>query len=174
MMNGEPQSMSASVFHLEMCDQSEFLPSAHRSEFGVKLVDPPNPERNRELYRAVGEHWQWTDKLAWTEDDWRTYVYRDSLRTYVGCLSGEEIGYFELESQDDGNVEITYFGLFPKHIGKGLGGALLSVTVECAWDFPDTRRVWVHTCTHDHEHALENYRKRGFVVFKTDEPPGAA
>jgi len=39
--------------------------------------------------------------------------------------------------------------------------------VRRAWQLPGTRRVWVHTCTQDHPHALANYRKRGFRVFKT-------
>jgi GNAT superfamily N-acetyltransferase len=84
------------------------------------------------------------------------------------------VGYFELESQAGGNVEISYFGLLPESIGKGLGGALLSAAVEGAWKLPDTRRVWVHTCTHDHEHALANYLKRGFRIFKTEEESGGA
>jgi len=29
-------------------------------------------------------------------------------------------------------------------------------------------RVWLHTCTLDHPHALLNYRKRGFAPYKTE------
>lgn len=159
------------IFHLEMCDRSAFRPSARPVGFGVKLIDPPNPSKNRELYSAVGGDWSWTDKLAWTEDDWRKYVCRDTLRTYSGCVGEMEIGYFELESQDGGNVEIAYFGLLPAYIGHGLGGALLSAAIELAWDFPGTQRVWVHTCTLDHEHALANYLKRGFSNFKIEDVP---
>lgn len=160
---------STTVFHLEICDLGSFRPSSYPLGFRVKLLDPPDPGRNREFYRAVGGPWQWTDKLAWSDDDWRGYVCRNELMTYVGYLGERELGYFELESQDAGNVQISYFGLFPESIGKGLGGALLSEAVECAWKLPDTRRVWVHTCTHDHEHALVNYLKRGFRIFKTEE-----
>ena len=29
-------------------------------------------------------------------------------------------------------------------------------------------RVWLHTCTLDHPHALPNYQKRGFAPYKTE------
>ena len=88
-------------------------------------------------------------------------------------MDGETVGFFELETQDAGNVEIAYFGLLPEFIGQGLGGPLLTATIERAWQLPNTRRVWVHTCTKDHKHAIDNYRNRGFEVFKTEqESPG--
>lgn len=170
MTAGESAPSPTTIFHLEMRDRSDFRPGVRPGGFRVELVDPPDPERNRELYRTVGGDWQWTDKLAWSEDEWRKYVCRDSLKTYTGSLDGKEIGYFELESQDGGNVEIAYFGLLPEFIGKGLGGALLTAAIEIAWGLPDTRRVWVHTCTLDHEHALANYMKRGFSNFKIEGP----
>lgn len=163
-------SKSPTIFHLEMCDPSDFRPSARPAGFSVESVDPPDPARNRSIYRAVGGDWQWTDKLAWSGDDWRKYVCRDALRTFTACLDGMEVGYFELESQDGGNIEIAYFGLLPEYIGKGLGAALLSAAIEIAWALPDTRRVWVHTCTLDHGHALPNYMKRGFSNFRTEGP----
>lgn len=170
-MEKEKSRQPATIFHLKMNERGDFLPGRTPSGFRVEAVEPPDPERNRELYRAVGDHWKWTDKLAWSDDDWREYVLQGKLSTYLGCLDGREIGYFELEAQDVGNVEITYFGLFPEHIGKGLGGALLSAAVEIAWGLPETKRIWVHTCTDDHEHALSNYLKRGFSIFKTEVPP---
>lgn len=169
MSAGESAASPATIFHLEMRDRSEFRPSVGPSGLSVEPVNPPDPEKNRELYRTVGGDWQWTDKLAWSGEDWRKYVCRDSLRTYTGSVDGKEIGYFELESQDGGNVEIAYFGLLPGYIGRGLGGALLSSAIELAWGLPDTRRVWVHTCTLDHEHALANYLKRGFSNFTIED-----
>ena len=171
-MENEDNPLPTTIFHLEMNERGDFLPGSPPPGFGVRALEPPDPARNRDLYRAVGEQWQWTDKLGWTDEDWREYVFRRELHTYLGYLDDREIGYFELKSQDGGNVEISYFGLFPEYIGKGLGGALLSAAVEIAWGFPDTRRVWVHTCTADHEHALANYLKRGFAIFKTEESEG--
>lgn len=174
MTAGESNPTPITIHHLEMLDQRHFRPSARPEGFSVDLVDPPDPEKNRELYRTVGGEWQWTDKLAWSNDQWRGYACRDSLRTYTGSLGGTQVGYFELETQEGGNVEIAYFGLLPEFIGKGLGGAMLSAAIAIAWGLPGTRRVWVHTCTLDHEHALANYMKRGFSNFRIEAPNGSS
>jgi GNAT superfamily N-acetyltransferase len=151
-----------------MCDPNNFRPKAELPGFEVAIVTPPKPELNRQFYGAVGSQWQWADRLEWSEDDWHRYVHRDALTTCVGQSYGKSVGYFELESKDDGDIEIAYFGLLPEFIGRGMGGALLTAAVEHAWGIRGTRRIWVHTCTHDHEHALDNYCKRGFSVFKTE------
>jgi len=52
-------------------------------------------------------------------------------------------------------------------IGQGLGKHLLSCAVRDAWALRPTR-VWLHTCTLDHPHALSNYEARGFVAYKTE------
>ena len=64
------------------------------------------------------------------------------------------------------DVEIAYFGLAPRFIGKGFGGYLLSHAIKSAWAWEGTRRVWVHTCTLDHPTALQNYKARGLEVYK--------
>ena len=161
------------IHHLEMTGPEAFRPGQPKAGLSVSLVQPPDPAVNRKFYSAVGADWNWTDRLAWSDDDWRKYVCRDDLATYLGTMDGETIGYFELERQDGSNIEIKYFGLLPAHIGRGLGGAFLSMAVRRAWEWPGARRVWVHTCTKDHENALANYQKRGFTVFKTERAPNA-
>jgi ribosomal protein S18 acetylase RimI-like enzyme len=71
-------------------------------------------------------------------------------------------------------VEIAYFGLLPAFRGRGIGGHLLSYGTARAWDLagrwagrPETRRVWVHTCSLDGPYALGNYQRRGFRVTHT-------
>ncbi|SMP76069.1 Acetyltransferase (GNAT) family protein [Neorhodopirellula lusitana] len=163
--------MSATVFHLEMLDRDSFEPVAMPAGWTMSVVHPAQPSLNLRFYRDVGGHWNWTDRLAWSDELWRDYVNREALRTWVGRLDGEAVGYFELEAQESGNVEIAIFGLLPNFIGRGLGAVLLSAAIEAAWAIPGTRRVWVHTCTDDHEHALANYQKRGFRLFQTDASP---
>lgn len=165
------RSTSTTIFHLEMWERARFCPKPAPPGFEVAVVDPADPQLNRRFYCAVGSDWNWTDRLKWSEDDWHEYVHRDALSTWVGRLDGQTAGYFELEAQADGNVEIAYFGLMPEFIGRGLGGPLLSASIEIAWNLPNTRRVWVHTCTDDHHHALANYLKRGFELFKTEQIP---
>jgi ribosomal protein S18 acetylase RimI-like enzyme len=54
--------------------------------------------------------------------------------------------------------------------GRGLGKHLLSHGIEHAWQM-GAERVWLHTCNLDGEHALENYTKRGFHVFREHSEP---
>ncbi len=160
---------STTVYHLEMLDRQALQAKAAPPGFVVDQLSPPDVEQSRHWYQSVGGSWEWTDRLAWSPEQWQQYVHRPALETWIGRLHGEPAGYFELEKQDDGNVEIAYFGLLPQFFGQGLGGPLLTAAIERAWEMPQTRRLWVHTCTKDHEYALENYRRRGFVVFKTEQ-----
>ena len=79
-------------------------------------------------------------------------------------------GYYELRWDNEGGIEIAYFGLLPGWIGRGLGGALLTSAIEEAWRI-DTNpsRVWVHTCNRDHPQALANYQARGMIVYKVEK-----
>ena len=156
------------IFHLEMSDRHAFCPKALPPGFAVERLAPADPAMNRRFYQLVGAPWRWTDKLQWSDGDWSRYVCREELGTWVARLGDDVVGYFELECQHDGDVEIKYLGLLPDFIGRGLGGPLLSQAVEAAWNLGGTRRVWVHTCTDDHEHALGNYLKRRFTIFKTE------
>ena len=58
----------------------------------------------------------------------------------------------------------------PRYMGRGLGKHLLSYGISRAWEM-DADRVWLHTCNLDGPHALANYQKRGFKVFKVEEEP---
>ena len=123
---------------------------------------------NRYLYQLVGETWNWVDKLSLSDKEWEKYAEDENLRTWIALSKGSIAGYYELQKQANENVEITYFGLAPKFIGKGFGGYLLTHAITSAWQWGSTKRVWVHTCTLDHESALQNYKARGFSVYKTE------
>ena len=161
--------MSAKVTtcHLEMNRPEELQPKeADIDGLRIERVGIPSPELNRFLYVTVGNRWQWIDRLVWTEKDWTEWVERDELQTWVAYVKGTPAGYFELEFQD-GNVEIAFFGLLPRFIGLGLGGHLLTEAIRRAWDM-GASRVWVHTCTLDHPHALANYQARGLRIFREE------
>jgi len=160
--------MASTIYHLEMRDRSMFRHQVAPEGFSVSPVMPTEPSLNARFYRDVGGGWQWTERLSWSVEEWQKFATREILETWQAEFQGEEAGYFELEVQDGGNVEILYFGLLPTMIGKGLGSAMLSGAIERAWEIPGTKRIWVHTCTEDHEHALSNYRDRGFEVFRVE------
>ncbi len=153
---------------LEMTSRTDFRPSVKEPpSFEARRLGIPLPELNRFFYASVGRDWFWLDRLDWSLAQWKEYTDRPGLETWVGSLQGTPAGYFELEAQPERIVEIVYFGLLPQFVGRGVGGALLTAAINRAWEM-GAARVWVHTCTLDHPRALENYKARGFRVFKTE------
>jgi GNAT superfamily N-acetyltransferase len=156
------------TYYLEMTDPSHLRPKqVSHGGLEIKQAQVPLPEFNRFLYTAVGGDWYWVGRLSWTYHQWQGWVDRPELQTWVAYVSGTPAGYFELEAQADSNVEIVHFGLLPHCIGQGLGGHLLTVAVETAWHM-GASRVWLHTDTLDHPHALANYCARGFRVYREE------
>lgn len=165
------RTVSVTTYYLEMTSPAELRPKrSPRTDLVLNQVAPPMPELNRFFYATVGGAWYWIDRLPWTYADWQRYLDRPELETWMLSVRGVPAGYFELESQPEGNVEIVYFGLLPSFVGQGLGGHLLTATVERAWQW-GARRVWVHTCTLDHPQALGNYQARGFRLYREQTDP---
>ena len=125
------------------------------------------PELSRFLYVSVGGPWCWHLRLPWTYRQWLDHLRDPAVATWVGYQGGNPIGYFELHRGAAGAVEIAYFGLLPRYVGRGLGKRLLGDALAKADAFGDGR-VWLHTCSLDHPAALPNYLARGFRVRRVD------
>ena len=77
-------------------------------------------------------------------------------------------GYFEIIFHHDNNeTEIAYLGLLEEYQNKKLGSYLLSSAIKNSF-LENQKRVWVHTCSLDHKHALDNYLSKGFKTFKEE------
>jgi GNAT superfamily N-acetyltransferase len=152
------------ITYLEMRSPDEAVPLEGERRLVVGHARVPCPELNRFLYLAVGSEWWWHERVTWDRERWLEWLDRDEHETWVGYLDGTPAGYFELEAQPGGQVQLVYFGLLPSFIGRGLGRELLASAVERAWQVAVTR-VWVHTCTLDHASALPNYQARGFKIY---------
>jgi RimJ/RimL family protein N-acetyltransferase len=124
---------------------------------------------SRACYVRVGADWSWVDRLSWSDQRWQDWVSRPGHELWTLTVDDEPepAGYFELDQQDDGAVEVAYFGLVPGYEGRGLGGWLLTCALRRAWELPATRRVWLHTCELDSPAALPNYVARGLRVRTT-------
>jgi GNAT superfamily N-acetyltransferase len=156
------------VTYLEMTDRWQFVPSEPPPlEIELKRAEIPCPELNRFFYTAVGGDWFWIDRLAWTYEQWLEYITEPGHETWVAYVQGTPAGYFELHPGPDADVELAYFGILPHFVGQGLGGRLLTLAVERAWQ-KTSSRVWLHTSSFDHPYALANYLARGFRVYKKE------
>ncbi|MBC7894247.1 MAG: GNAT family N-acetyltransferase [Cytophagaceae bacterium] len=145
------------------------LSGSQEDPAGESLVElrPCSLEDARRLYRAVGERYHWRDRLVQADDELRAYLARDDVRVFVARSDGREDGYFELLRQENGEVEVAYFGLMEHAHGRGIGRWLLVRAVQVAFAWGSTR-VWLHTCTLDSPAALPNYLARGFVAFREE------
>jgi GNAT superfamily N-acetyltransferase len=59
-------------------------------------------------------------------------------------------------------------GILKEYQGKKLGSYLLKYIIQKALSL-DIERLWVHTCSLDHKHALNNYLSKGLKVYKEEE-----
>ncbi|MFT4631647.1 MAG: GNAT superfamily N-acetyltransferase [Candidatus Pseudothioglobus sp.] len=155
------------IWHIELKDPGRVPVAGADRPYRLEQITQPNPTFNRYLYISVGSPWQWYMRLPWRYSQWLEAVSRPELQTWVAYYEGVPAGYFELEQQAHGSVEIGYFGLVPEFIGRGFGKALLEDAISRAWQLGG-QRVWLHTCSLDHPNALSNYLARGFSVFKQE------
>ena len=133
----------------------------------LELVDNKNYELNEFFYKQIGKKHQWVDRLAWNEKDWIKYTSNENLKTYILKEDEELVGYFELIF-DKSECEIGYFGILEEYIGKSFGSYMLSEAIKIAFQ-KKVKRIWVHTCSLDHQNAILNYQARGMNIFKTEE-----
>lgn len=166
--------------YLEMTERSELIPAKTPAlTIQIEQAEIPCPELNRFFYAAIGGDWYWIDRLVWSYQQWMAALTRPGHETWVAYRQGNPVGYFELDGESGGDIELAYFGILPQFIGQGIGGYLLTVAIRRAWE-KTSRRVWLHTSSFDHPQALRNYLARGFRVTKTetswkdlpDQPPG--
>ncbi|MFH8366733.1 GNAT family N-acetyltransferase [Streptomyces sp. NPDC018031] len=176
-------STTVTTWYLEQTAPDDLRPAAVpplSARVRIDRAEVPSPEFSRYLYGSVGADIAWTDRLSWPAERWRETVERPGTETWVAYERGTPAGYLELQGQQDGVVEITYFGLLPDFRGRRIGGHLLTVGTARAWDLAErwperkpTRRVWLHTCSLDGPHAMANYERRGFRRYDTRTEPAA-
>jgi GNAT superfamily N-acetyltransferase len=170
-----PTVTEVTIWSLEQTSPADLRPAAAPgSDLRIARSQTPLPEFSRFLYTAVGGDIGWTDRLGMSYAQWHKELDRPGAETWVAYENGTPAGYVEFDPQDDGVVEIVYFGLIPAFRGRRIGGHLLSYGVARAWDLAGrvpgrapTERVWLHTCSKDGPHAMDNYLRRGFRLFDT-------
>ena len=132
------------------------------------FVDPHDFQINKFFYKQIGKNHRWVDRLIWDDQQWIKYVSSPKVNTYILKDNANLIGYFEqIFHFEKKNCEIAYFGILNEFIGRKYGGFLLSEAIKNSFK-KDINKVWVHTCSLDHENALKNYQARGMKVFKSE------
>ena len=163
--------MTEKVFrnYLEIDNIGDFRESQKPfQDLSLKKINPKEFLLNKFFYKNIGKKHQWNDRLIWSERNWIDYVSDKKLSTFVLKKNREIAGYFEMIFREEiKEVEIAYFGILEEYLGKGMGGYLLSEAIKRSF-LLGSKRIWLHTCSLDHENALKNYLSRGMRVFKKE------
>lgn len=163
-----PGARAVTVWDLEMLRPPTGGPGPSPDpDLRLERHQEPAPERSREFYRLVGADWYWVDRLEWDDQRWRDWVDRPEHHLWTCWRGDAPVGYFELEQQPAGAVELVYFGLVPAYQGRGVGRWLLERAIVEAWALPGVTRLWLHTCSLDGPNARANYEARGFRLRRT-------
>ncbi len=137
-------------------------------DFSIVLIDPINFQLNKFFYKNIGKKHRWVDRLIWSEQQWIDYVSNSKVKTYVLKKKDNLVGFFELIFHlENKEVEIAYFGILEEYQNKKLGSFLLSEAIKKSFN-ENINRVWLHTCSLDHENALKNYLARGMKIYKSE------
>ena len=115
----------------------------------------------RYLYDGVGRRHVWWLRRTLTDEQLAGVLADPANSVHVLMHQGEPAGFYELDRRNRPVVNLSYFGLLPHALGRGMGRALLRHALEAAWA-DGTRAVTVNTCTADHPRALPNYLAAGF------------
>jgi len=128
-----------------------------------KMPRPTDINEYLKYYETVGFEFNWLDRLVMPKNELEAKINAPNVQVQIFKYRGEPAGFLELVIEPD-YVELLYFGLFPQYIGKGLGQAFLQLSVQQAWSH-NPKWIQLNTCELDHENALPNYRKMGFVDY---------
>lgn len=139
-------------------------------EFEELTISQATRDRLRSVHLRVAAPYRW--RRDWVDVNWSKWNPQ-THQLYVIRANDDDIGLLILEIHDNDAVEIRMFGLVPEFVGRGFGGAALAEGTRIAWSVVHTRgnqrnptkRVWLHTASIDHEHALKNYLARGFTIY---------
>jgi GNAT superfamily N-acetyltransferase len=161
--------MKETVTYVEMTAPDQLVPAAPVPGLTLEAVDRGVPLIPGILARIGAPHgWRSASR---TERDWTVWFAEHPDRQFwLLSFDGEPAGMVTCDLHPGGDAEIVTFGLLPEFVGRGLGGSALTLGIQRAWrTAPSVSRVWLHTSSHDHPHALPNYHRRGFRTFRIEQ-----
>jgi len=143
-------------------------PPQPKGKVAILKAEKPSAHFYRYLYDTVGDAYFWVDRRKLTTEALTALIQDTKNTLYVLYAEGSPAGMAELDFRKEGSANISYFGLMPEFIGRGLGFYLLYHTCANAWTQP-IARLTVNTCTLDHPRALPLYQRMGFVPYAREE-----
>jgi GNAT superfamily N-acetyltransferase len=117
----------------------------------------------RQLYNTVGAAYVWWLRRAMPDHQLAALLANPAVSIHVLHEAAVgPAGFYELDATHWPRVNLSYFGLLPHAVGRGMGLAFLRHAIDQVWQ-SGARTMTVNTCTADHPRALPAYIKAGFV-----------
>ncbi len=135
------------------------------AKLAILRAEAPTISFYRYMYDTIGAQWTWSDRRELDDNALGAIIHDPDVAIHILYVAGVPAGFVELDGRIKDAVELSYVGLMPEFVGRGLGGYLLDWAVAAAWRM-EPKRVWLHTCSFDHESALPLYQRVGFVPYK--------
>jgi len=157
--------MRHTTYYLQMFARPERAVRPPREGLSIVHAKKPTVSYYSWLYDTVGGEYHWISRTKLKDDELRAIIHDPRVEVHVLMVDGVPAGFAELDRRVDGEVELTQFGLVREFIGQGLGKYFIHWAIDRAWSY-NPRRFWLHTDTQDHQAALPNYLKAGFVIYK--------
>ena len=161
-------AIAAIVTYLEVLGRPGDQPAKPDADLSLTIVPKPGLDWYRDLYRRIGEEWLWFTRLMMNDAQLAAVIHHPNVAVYAVTQADEEIGILELDWRHAPECEIAFFGLVPEATSKGIGRWLMGEAQRIAFDEERATRLWLHTCTHDHPHALPFYLGQGFRAYKRE------
>ena len=156
-------------YFLEIKDFSNPIELNIPENYQIILDDKKNFELNKFFYKQIGVDHYWRDRLIWSDKEWLKYAENKNLETHILKKGEDLVGFYEQEYNSTINeVELINMGILKEFRGLKLGSILLNHAIASA-SRKNPNRMWVHTCSLDHKYALQNYKSKGFEIFKEEE-----
>ncbi|MEM7407002.1 MAG: GNAT family N-acetyltransferase [Pseudomonadota bacterium] len=154
------------VWYLQMFEAPP-PPPTPAANVRIMRLEEPTVAFYRYLYDRVGREWHWFERLKLDDAALGRLIGGSGVEINVLYVGGGPAGFAELDVGTGTDIEVAYFGLMSEFIGRGLGGYFLRWALHRAWQHKPAR-VWLHTCSMDHPHALPNYQKAGLTVYRKE------
>lgn len=163
--NLPPGHLANVVTCLEMPARPELRPAPGLDGLSLERMGAKDTARFRTLFEAIGRDIMWFSRLIMPEEKLAAIIGDPQVESTALVKDGRDIGLLELDFREEGQCELSFFGLVPDAIGSGAGRFLMNEALTKAWARPITR-LWVHTCTFDHPAALGFYQRSGFTPYQ--------
>ena len=160
-----PGHLANVVTCLEMTERPALRPAPESPGLSLERLGAADAHRFRDIFHAVGRDNMWFSRLIIPEEKLAQIIGDPAVHAHALVKDGRDIGILELDFREEGQCELSFFGVVPDAVGSGVGRFLMNQALGKAWSQPITR-LWVHTCSFDHPNALAFYQRSGFRPYQ--------